>query len=145
MGAGVGVSQSVSGNQKVAAIPSPQGSEVLQSTGVSSCTLAVHKKKTMMWILPSSPSEFQLICCIAIDKGGDSCSLRKDCKINHQGERVDLAPGDVVVMKRTDEAFSTLKLSKGVVDDEVLGDWVTKTTTPAEWNHLFSLHDESVS
>ena len=95
-------------------------------------------KNYKLFIAPESPSELGEFCFKGIGDSASFC-INKDCKINHNGERWLVAPGDAFIKSTNKAAFIEPSVSSVFWEEDLKSAWLQDSTTLSEWVHRFGL------
>lgn len=85
---------------------------------------------------PLSLQELGVICSQR-QRGGINACIRPNCKLNHQGPKIQFTPGCVVVMRSSGSVFIDPRVSEEQVTKELLSSWKRVPRTLEVWRELF--------
>jgi hypothetical protein len=87
--------------------------------------------------LPHDVDAFSLLCRATVGKSGTFC-ISRNCTINHQGPVAQIKPGTLVVVKVTGKtAFLSPVVKSNLLDQALLGDWLSTQETLESWTTKF--------
>jgi hypothetical protein len=94
-------------------------------------------KKYPLYRMPTNIEDLMAICRARIGRSHTFC-LAKICTTNHQGGLVVVKPGDLVVEKLSGKiAFENPRISSKILDDSVIGEWISTQETLTNWTNKF--------
>jgi hypothetical protein len=86
---------------------------------------------------PQDLDAFSLFCRATIGKSGTFC-ITKNCTVNHQGSVAKIKPGSLIVVKLSGKsAFLNPLIKAGILDQSLLGDWLSTQETLESWSTKF--------
>jgi hypothetical protein len=86
---------------------------------------------------PLDLDAFSLICRATVGKSG-TCCISRNCTVNHQGPVAQIKPGSLVVVKTTGKsAFLHPVIKSELLDQSLLGDWLSTQETLESWSTKF--------
>jgi hypothetical protein len=86
---------------------------------------------------PQDLDAFSLICRATVGKSGTFC-ISRNCTVNHQGPVAQIKPGSLVVVKITGKsAFLHPVIKSELLDQSLLGDWLSTQETLESWSTKF--------
>jgi hypothetical protein len=87
--------------------------------------------------LPHDLDAFSFLCRATVGKSGTFC-ISRNCTINHQGPVAQIKPGTLVVIKVTGKtAFLHPIVKSNLLDQALLGDWLSTQETLESWTTKF--------
>jgi hypothetical protein len=80
---------------------------------------------------------FSSLCRATVGKSGTFC-ITKNCNVNHQGPVAKIKPGSLVVIKTASKsAFLHPVVKSDLLDQSLLGDWLSTQETLESWTTKF--------
>jgi hypothetical protein len=90
-------------------------------------------KTLSVMILSQELDAFSLFCQATIGKSGSFCIVR-NCSTNHEGTVAKIKPGSLVVVKTSGKsAFLHPVVKADILDQSLLGDWLSTQETLETW------------
>lgn len=97
-----------------------------------------HSKSCRLFIAPEDPNELNRYCFKGIGDSANFC-INQDCRINHNGDKWLVAPGDVFIRSNSKSAFIEPSVSSVFLEDNFKSQWSQDSATLSEWVHRFRL------